>query len=142
MFCNHCGAILSEDTRVCTVCGAELEPTAEAAPAAPEKTAKAPLSPEHSAYDVLSYGIIGLAGMFLFPLLGLIFSIIGKKKHAQHLSLFGDTAGPAQMGGTFSRVGFIVNLIQTLVSVAITATYLFVYFAFIVFAVLAESGAF
>lgn len=98
MFCTQCGTQLTDDSKFCYKCGApthlaEQKDSIEqinhngGAPAAPAPQPQA--QPQSTADDGV-FGILGFIMAFFFPIIGMIFSIIGmSKKKNSGLALAG-----------------------------------------------------
>lgn len=124
MFCTKCGAQLPENAAFCTACGAavgdepqqqtEAQQTQETAQAEPVYDAYAQsvdtAERDEKAQNVLTWGILGLVFAEVFPILGIIFSSIGKNKAADFTNLFGEPTGKAKVGAILAKVGFIVSI--------------------------------
>lgn len=94
MFCTKCGTQISDDSKFCCKCGATVKAAeqkdsiegsnytgVEPTPTAPAPQPQAqPQNQASTAANDGVYGILGFALAFSFPLLGLIFSIIGINK--------------------------------------------------------------
>ena len=66
--------------------------------------------------NVLTFGILGLAFSCTF-ILGLIFSIIGKKKAAAYAAAHGQLEGAAKVGSILAKVGFIISIVVLVIYV-------------------------
>lgn len=127
MFCTKCGAQLPENAAFCTSCGAAVGGETQQQTEAQQTQQTAPTQPVYDAYaqsvdtaemdekaqDVLTWGILGLVFSEIFPLLGIIFSSIGKRKAADFTNLFGEPTGKAKVGAILAKVGFILGWVAT-----------------------------
>ena len=97
--CPKCNAELNDDVVVCTECGEALE-IVEATPVA---------TPKKSVSIIL--GIVGIVLAFLFPLAGLIVSIIGIVKGVKEKKETGK-----KKGIIINVIGLILNLVIPVIS--------------------------
>ena len=114
MICSNCGATIPDGSTFCTNCGTAVAQAAPAAAPAPQPVyAAQPASTIKTvtATTVMVWGILGLA-FSESGLLGLIFSIIGRKKAKTFLLENGQLFGQAKVGGILSKVGLIVSIIM------------------------------
>ncbi len=58
---------------------------------------------------------MGILSLVFGCILGLIFSIIGKKKAAEYGRLAGAITGKAKAGAILNKIGFILSLISTII---------------------------
>lgn len=82
MFCNNCGKQVNDDTTFCPYCGTDISETAASAaqPIAAQTaqpTDNSPAPEASTAQQPNTIAIVGFVFAFLFPLVGLICSIIG-----------------------------------------------------------------
>lgn len=71
MFCTNCGKEINENAYVCPGCGALVQP-------------KSTSAPENGAKKTNVLAIVGFVLSFIFPIAGLICSIIGHRNAAQY----------------------------------------------------------
>lgn len=83
------------------------EPAYNATPVAPA---------QDNSMKAMIFGILGLA-LSELGILGLIFSILGKKEAKKFEAAFGQLTGKAKVGSILSTVGLIVSIIMMVVYV-------------------------
>lgn len=93
MFCNNCGKQVDDNTVFCPNCGTNLSETAASAAQTAQPMSNSPVSEPETAKPAErnTIAIVGFVFAFLFPLVGLICSIIGcvraVKNGAEHKGL-------------------------------------------------------
>ena len=114
MFCNNCGAQLTENTRFCPNCGQLVQSAPQDMTAA--STYEGPMG---NPTPVLVWGIVGLAFAcsFFLSFLGIIFSIVGLKKANNYFDFCGEGSKQARIGRNLSKAGLIVGIIMTVLCV-------------------------
>ncbi len=107
MHCRYCGAPLPEAAAFCSACGA---PNAPDGMYMPYMVPVAP-DPEEAqrASDILRWGIMGLAFALNFPILGIIFSKIGRNKALDYLEQIGPWTGKTKVGAILAKAGIIAG---------------------------------
>jgi len=107
-FCPRCGAELKEGEVFCTSCGTRV---------VPEQPQFQPQQPMYYGAPQPSNGmaIAGFILSFIFPLLGLIFSIVGYSK-AKYLNNSGK--GLALAGIIISAISMVIGLIVAIILIA------------------------
>lgn len=113
MYCKNCGTYLNDDAAYCSACGV---PQTKDAPTYTEGEEKTPESEaqKSAAIGVLVWGILGLFFALEFPLLGLIFSCIARKKYTEYEHTYGKAKDVAAIGKGLAIAGFIVGLVCTI----------------------------
>lgn len=116
MFCTKCGTQIPDGSKFCYKCGAPIPAeqkdsvtqdyfdTPPASYTAPEQQPVQPAQPESQGVDEGTYGLAGFILSFIFPLLGLIFSIMGMSRKKYH---------------GFAVAGFIISLVSMVMYVVI-----------------------
>ncbi len=99
MFCKNCGSEIDDNSVVCPNCGTAMRDTYVAQPT--EKNTLA---------------VVGLVLAFIMPLVGLIISIMAKKK-AEELN--GDGKGLATAGLIVSIVYMVIAVISVIIVMAL-----------------------
>lgn len=112
MYCNKCGTLLNENTRICPQCGAPV--VGQERNLTTTSTYQGPLG---NPVPVLVWGIIGLSFALTFYLsfLGVIFSFVGLSKSNKYRAFTGDApSNMAKIGRRLSIAGIIVGIILTI----------------------------
>ncbi len=132
MFCRNCGAQVNDDAKFCNHCGSKVEineetnatPESQAAsdPRTEQVEAEPIVGPHPSAVSVLIWGIVGLVCSIEFGIVGMILSIIGKKKHTAYINSGAPMNSKVSIGGKLSKIGIIVGIVM--------AVFWVLYFAF------------
>lgn len=125
MFCKNCGAEIMDEAVMCPKCGVMTDGT-KAEP--PKQEAPVPQS-----YPFNVIALIGFIFSFLYPIPGLICSIIGRKESQK---LGGN-------GEAFAKAGLIISIVELSISVlaVISVCVLSVVYVAIMIAMIGSTGA-
>lgn len=124
MFCRNCGSQLPDNSKFCTKCGAstgvggntsQQQYTGNVQPQAQQATSNSQLQQEDNICAIL-----GLIFAFIFPIAGLILSIIGMKKQQYH--------GLAVAGLVISIIAIVIYVIAVIAVVATAPHYPYYYY--------------
>lgn len=107
MFCNKCGAQINDVDKFCKSCGAPAQPSAD--PFEPQNQNIRQFTTQDRAADNIC-AILGLIFAFIFPIAGLVLSIIGMKEQAYH--------GLAVAGFVISLIFILLYGILIIISIA------------------------
>lgn len=141
MFCNKCGNPIQDDDRFCPFCGS-MNTQAKNNPtdpfgypvAQPPYAAQQPQQQQQQNFSQQvsssnTYALVGFILSFIFPLLGLIFSIMGLQEANKKN---GDRKGFAIAGIIISAVSMIITLIVVIIvwsaALATISAYPYVYY--------------
>lgn len=134
MFCKFCGSNLEDGANFCTNCGKVV--VGESYDNGVETVGEVSNSYDtvddeqksKSGKDVLKFAILGLAfgSSFYLSFLGLIFSIISKRKLKNYKSQFGDTSGAATVGKHLGTAGLILSIVFTAILVLYVLMFAFI----------------
>ena len=120
MYCQHCGRQLNDGENFCPSCGAmkpaeTVNTTGFQYDFGTVSTVNE-VQKDAMAGQVFKWGLMGLifANTGCLSLLGLIFSIIAKKKAAEFMNVFGEIKGRALAGRIMGRIGFGIGLAMTI----------------------------
>ena len=91
MYCSHCGKEINDDAAVCIHCGV---PVAKARKTAAEDTFN-------------WFALVGFVLAFLFPIAGLVCSIIARKQCEEK----------GQEGGSLALAGLIISIVSIVIAV-------------------------
>ncbi len=105
MYCMNCGNYIDDSAAFCSTCGA---PNCGAGMMMPVATAPDPVEQEKS-NEILRWGIMGLAFSLNIPILGIIFSNIGRKKAREYQEIFGAWTGKTKVGAILAKAGIIAG---------------------------------
>lgn len=97
-YCSHCGAELVDDAVVCPKCGCAVDGT------------QSPVQNTKTNQSVSTLSIVGLVFAFLWPLIGLIISIIAKN-NAKSID---DTKSYS-----YAKTGMIISIVLLVLSVVL-----------------------
>ncbi len=100
MICKNCGTEANNGETFCPVCGAKL---------ADETTGKVENPASISPTAVMVWGIVA-ASLGASGLIGLIISIIARKKSKQYLNEGGIICGQSKVGSILSKVGLGLSI--------------------------------
>lgn len=124
MFCKKCGAELCDGTKFCPKCGEALEEEVK-------KTVVDTPEADSLATSVLTFGIIGVVLLWIFPPVGIVFSYLAIKKFKQYKELSAIPSTKANVGNILATVGLVINIISSVLMVLSIVFFIF-YFIFIV----------
>lgn len=125
MYCRNCGAHVEDDAAFCSACGAAQQQAENAYTYAEPVQNTDPEAKKSASIGVLVWGILGLFFAIELPLLGLIFSCVGKKKAAEYEERFGEAKEMAGIGKGLAVAGFIVGLVLTILGAVEALSMLF-----------------
>lgn len=112
MYCKNCGTYLDDDAAYCSACGtAQQKPDAYTESEATQPQGEAQRS---ASIGVLVWGILSLFFALEFPLLGLIFACIARKKYTEYEQTYGNAKDIAGIGKGLAIAGFVVGLVCTI----------------------------
>lgn len=100
-YCSHCGNELFEDAVVCPKCGCQVRDFNFNSNNSAKVNETAQQQPIKKQTNVMA--LVGFILSFLVPLLGLIFSCIGRNQLIQN---------PDQEGETYAKAGIIISAIR------------------------------
>ncbi len=112
MYCNNCGARVSDGIRHCPNCGAVIRSSQPLS--AGNREAEAPLADPAS---VLLWGILALVFSLTICFLGIIFGCIGLVKANQYFSIPADQYNKkVSLGRSLSIAGIIIGVCMTIMT--------------------------
>ncbi len=121
MFCKKCGTEIEDSVKVCHICG---EATKEKKPVVDTPEA------DSLATSVLTFGIIGVVLLWIFPPVGIVFSYMAMKKFKEYKELSPIPSTKANVGNILATVGLVLNIIFTVLSV-LAIVFIIVFYVFV-----------
>lgn len=111
MYCRKCGKELYDDASFCVYCGTAVQANSPQPPSdAHDEFFDAPRCGDPRAASWNAMSIAGFVCSFFFALLGLIFSILGKKQCARS----------GEKGQGLATAGIVISIVSMVLSAVLT----------------------